>query len=116
MTAFVGLLEKADHRSPSFAAGRAAAAVASARRELRDMPEARALARIAASARSEAAALDRPAPGSPFRPAFDICLDAFVLARDELDNLIHLACRSNGLERSDLPSTGELVDQLAARD
>ena len=113
MTAFVGLIEQADPRSPSFADRAVSAAVSSARLELGATAEARALARIASVARREAAALDRPAPDSPLRPAFNVCLDAFMLARDELDNLAHLACRSHELDRSSLPSTGELVDLLS---
>jgi hypothetical protein len=114
MTAFVGLIERADPRSPSFEGRALSAAVTDARRELAETAEARALARIASVARREAAALDRPAPGSPLRPAFNICLDAFTLARDELDNLVHLACRSRDLDRAALPSTGEMVDLLSA--
>jgi hypothetical protein len=113
MTAFVGLIERADPRSPSFEERAVSTAVSGARHELGSMPEARALARIAALARREAAALDRPAPDSPLRPAFNICLDAFILARDELDNLVHLACRSRDLDRASLPSTGEMVDLLS---
>jgi hypothetical protein len=113
MTAFVGLIERADPRSPSFEDRAVCAAMSKARGELAAMPEARALARIAAVARRQAAALDRPAPDSPLRPAFNICLDAFTLARDELDNLVHLVCRSRDLERSSLPSTGEMVDILS---
>lgn len=114
MTAFVGLIERADPRSPSFEDRSVSVAISGARGELDSMPEARALARIAAVARREAAALDRPASGSPLRPAFNICLDAFMLARDELDNLVHLACRSRDLDRAALPSTGEMVDLLSA--
>jgi hypothetical protein len=114
MTAFVGLIERADPRSPSFEDRAMSAAISGARHELGATPEARALARIAAVARREAAALDRPAPDSPMRPAFNICLDAFMLARDELDNLVHLACRSRDLDRYCLPSTGEMVDLLSA--
>lgn len=113
MTAYVGLIERADPRSPSFEDGAASSAISGARHELGCMAEARALARIAAVARREAAALDRPAPDSPLRPAFNICLDAFTLARDELDNLVHLACRSRDLDRASLPSTGEMVDLLS---
>ena len=113
MTAFVGLIERADPRSPSFEDRLLSPAIVAARSELDGMAEARALARIAAVARREAAALDRPAPGSPLRPAFNICLDAFALARDELDNLVHLACRSRDLDRACLPSTGEMVDLLS---
>src|SRR5688572_10493010 len=115
VTAQIGLIERSDPRSPSFDDRQAALALAGAHRELRETPEAVALARIAAVARREAATLDRPAPDSPYRAAFNVCLDAFVLARDELDNLIHLACRSRDLERSELPSTGEMVDRLAQR-
>ena len=113
MTAFVGLIERADPRSPSFEARAVSAAISGARFELGATPEVRALARIVAVARREAAALDRPAADSPLRPAFDVCLDAFMLARDELDNLVHLACRSRDLDRASLPSTGELVDLLS---
>lgn len=116
VTAEVGLIERLDPRSPSFDERGTASALILAHRELREAPEAVALARIAAIARSEAAALDRPAPDSPYRPAFNICLDAFVLARDELDNLIHLACRSRDLDRAALPSTGEMVDRLSRSD
>jgi hypothetical protein len=114
MTAFVGLIERADPRSPSFDDRALSAAVSGARCALCSMPEARALARIASVARREAAGLDRPAFGSAFRPAFNICLDAFTLARDELDNLVHLACRAHDLDRTCLPSTGEMVDLLSA--
>jgi hypothetical protein len=114
MTVFVGLIERADPRSPSFDDRAVSTAMNGARCELGEMAEARALARIAAVARREAAALDRPAPNSPLRPAFNICLDAFTLARDELDNLVHLACRSRDLDRAALPSTGEMVDLLSA--
>ena len=114
MTAFVGLIERADPRSPSFQDRAVSAAISSARRELDSMAEARALARIAAVARREAAALDRPVPDSPLRPAFNICVDAFMLARDELDNLVHLACLSHDLDRAALPSTGEIVDLLSS--
>src|SRR5688500_13693518 len=113
MTAFIGLIERADPRSPSFEDRLVSTAMIEARRELDALAEARALARTAAVARREAAALDRPALGSPLRPAFNICLDAFALARDELDNLVHLACRSRDLERACLPSTGEMVDLLS---
>ena len=113
MSALVGLIERSDPRSPSFDERGAAQALAGAHRELRETREAVALARIAAVARSETASLDRPAPDSPCRAAFNVCLDAFVLARDELDNFLQLACRSRDLERSALPSTGEMIDRLA---
>jgi hypothetical protein len=115
MNATVGLIERGDARSPSYDEAITRCATGAALRELGATPEAVALARIAAVARSEAAGLDRPAPDSIYRPAFNICIDAFALARDELDNLIHLACLSSGLDRSALPSTGEIVDRLAAR-
>lgn len=114
MNAIVGLIERSDPRSPSWDEDPGLRAENAAFRELREAPEALALARIAATARREVAELDRPAPNSPYRPAFNICLDAFALARDELDNLVHLACLSNGLDRTMLPSTGEMVDRLAA--
>jgi hypothetical protein len=112
MNSIVGLIERGDPRSPSWDPEPSTRAENAALRELREAPEALALARIAASARREVAGLDRPAPESPYRPAFNICIDAFALARDELDNLIHLACVSNGLDRTALPSTGEMLDRL----
>ncbi len=114
MTAFVSALERADPRSPSYDESEALRAAALALGELAGTPEAVALARIARVARREAAALDRPAPSSPYRGAFNLCIDAFALARDELENLVHLACLSSGLDRAALPSTGEMVDRLAA--
>jgi hypothetical protein len=116
MSAAVDLIERLDARSPSFDERANAGALILAHRELRETPEAVALARIAAIARRETAALERPATDSPYRAAFNTCLDAFVLARDELDNLIHLACRSCELDRAALPSTGEMVDRLSRRD
>ena len=113
MNDLVGALERADARSPSYDDGPPTRAAAAVLRELRETPEAVALARIAATARREAARLDRPPPESPYRQAFNICIDAFALARDELDNLIHLACLSGDLDRMALPSTGELIDRLA---
>lgn len=114
MNSVVSALERLDPRSPSHDQGPAGRAAALAFRELRETPEVVALARIAAAARREAARLDRPAPDSLYRPAFNICIDAFALARDELDNLIHLSCLSADLDRAALPSTGEIVDRLAA--
>jgi hypothetical protein len=114
MISVVSALERRDCRSPSHDQGPARSAAAAALRELLETPEAIALARIAAVARREAARLDRPTPDSVYRPAFNICIDAFALARDELDNLIHLACLSADLDRLALPSTGEIVDRLAA--
>jgi hypothetical protein len=115
MNAIVGMTERADPRSPSFDDRPAIEAALAALRELRATPEALALARIASVARREAAALERPAPDSPYRAAFNVCIDAFALARDELDNLIFLACASRDLDRSALPSTGEMTDRLADR-
>jgi hypothetical protein len=83
-------------------------------RELETDGYAVALARICAVARREAAGLPRAGTGSPYRAAFNACLDAFMTCRDELDNLIFEAARSHDLERSDLPSTAEIVDRLAA--
>jgi hypothetical protein len=114
MSAVVSALERADPRSPSCDEGPLLCAAAAALGELRDTPEALALASIAAVARKQAASLDRPPPDSPRRAAFNVCIDAFALARDELDNLIHLACLSHDLDRASLPSTGEMVDRLAA--
>jgi hypothetical protein len=116
MNGLASALERADPRSPSHDEGPPARALATVFRELSETPEAVALARIAAVARRESARLDRPAPDSLYRPAFNVCIDAFALARDELDNLIHLSCLSGNLDRVALPSTGELVDRLAAPD
>lgn len=81
--------------------------------ELRETPAAVSLARIAAVARKEVAAFDRPDKTSPYRAAFNVCLDAYVLARDALDDLIFLACVSHDLDRRQMLSTGELIDILS---
>jgi hypothetical protein len=81
--------------------------VALALAELAANEEAVALARIIAVARREIARWNRASSGPR-----NAAIDSFALCRDELDNLIFEAAVSNGLERSDLPSTGELVDDL----
>jgi hypothetical protein len=81
--------------------------VALALAELEDNEEAVALARIIAVARQEVARWSRASSGPR-----NAAIDSFALCRDELDNLIFEAAVSHGLERSDLPSTGELVDGM----
>jgi hypothetical protein len=85
--------------------------VALALAELQANEEAVALAKVCAVARQQTAYLCKQI-GRPGTAASNVCVDSFALCRDELDNLIFEAAVSNGLERSDLPSTGELVDGL----
>lgn len=81
--------------------------------ELQNTDEAVALANVAAVARKESAELD---VNTDRRDALNACIDCFALAREALDDLITLAGRSYGLERTDLPETGAIIDILVATD
>lgn len=94
---------------PCFVPQDNSAEIAEAMDKLRDDPFAPALARIALAG--------RPIVGDRTlrfvdQDAYNAIYDGYILARERLDDIATLAAQCRGLSRDDLPTLGELIDEL----